>query len=77
MQSADEDKILRIWTPIILRTVLIAAGIVLIVGLVLMAATPGEYVDHFRKVQENERIKDYGYLRWTCSSARRTAIRAR
>ncbi len=62
MQSADEDKILRIWTPIILRTVLIAAGIVLIVGLVLMAATPGEYVDHFRKVQENERIKDYGFF---------------
>jgi len=60
MQSADEDKILRVWTPIILRTVLIAAGIVLIVGLVLMAATPGEYVDHFRRVQENERIKDYG-----------------
>lgn len=62
MQSADEDKILRVWTPIILRTVLIAACIVLIVGLVWMTATPGEYVDHFRKVQENERIKDYGTL---------------
>jgi uncharacterized membrane protein len=60
MQSADEDKILRVWTPVILRTVLIAAGIVLIVGLGWMTATPGEYVDHFRRVQENERIKDYG-----------------
>jgi uncharacterized membrane protein len=62
MQSADEDKILRVWTPIILRTVLIAAGIVLVVGLVAMTATPGEYVDHFRRVQENERIKDYGSI---------------
>ena len=62
MQSADEDKILRVWTPIILRTVLIAAGIVLVVGLVAMTATPGEYVVHFRRVQENERIKDYGSI---------------
>ncbi len=60
MKSADEDRILRVWTPIILRTVLIAAGIVLIVGLVMMAATPGEYIEHFRAVQDNARMKDYG-----------------
>jgi uncharacterized membrane protein len=60
MSAADEDKILRVWTPFILRTVLIAAGIVLILGLALILNTPGEYVDHFRRVQENERVKDYG-----------------
>ena len=60
MKSADEDKILRVWTPIILRTVLIAASIVLILGLFLMADRPDAYVDHFRRVQENARIKDYG-----------------
>ena len=60
MKSADEDKILRVWTPVILRTVLIAAGIVLIVGLFVMTETPDVYVDHFRRVQENARIKDYG-----------------
>jgi uncharacterized membrane protein len=60
MKSADEDRILRVWTPLILRTVLIAATIVLIIGLVLITTTPGEYVDHFRAVQDNARIKDYG-----------------
>ncbi|MGO9057928.1 MAG: DUF1634 domain-containing protein [Candidatus Binataceae bacterium] len=60
MKSADEDKILRVWTPVILRTVLIAAGIVLIAGLFLMTEKPDVYVDHFRRVQENARIKDYG-----------------
>jgi uncharacterized membrane protein len=62
MKAADEDRILRVWTPVILRTVLIAAVIVLIIGLVLMTTTPGEYVDHFRAVQDNERRKDYGTL---------------
>lgn len=60
MQAADEDRILRIWTPVLLRTVLIAAGVVLIVGLFLMTSSPGVYVDHFRRVQENARVKDYG-----------------
>jgi uncharacterized membrane protein len=58
--ASDEDKILRIWTPIILRTVLVAAGIVVILGLGLMINTPGQYVNHFRLVQENSRKKDYG-----------------
>jgi len=62
MKAADEDRILRVWTPVILRTVLIAAVIVLIIGLVLMTTTPGEYVDHFRAVQDNARRKDYGTL---------------
>jgi len=60
MRAQDEDRILRVWTPIILRTVLAAAGVVLIVGLAAIAATPGQYVKHFRAVQDNERIKDYG-----------------
>jgi uncharacterized membrane protein len=62
MNAADEDRILRVWTPVILRTVLLAAGIVLIIGLVMMAATPGEYLEHFRAVQDNARRKDYGTL---------------
>jgi len=60
MRAQDEDRILRVWTPVILRTVLAAAGIVLIVGLLAMTTTPGEYVDHFRAVQDNDRVKDYG-----------------
>ncbi len=60
MHAQDEDCILRVWTPVILRTVLAAAGIVLIIGLVAITTMPGEYVEHFRAVQDNERIKDYG-----------------
>jgi uncharacterized membrane protein len=60
MKAADEDRILRVWTPIILRAVLIAAALVLIIGLVAITTTPGEYVKHFRLVQHNARVKDYG-----------------
>jgi len=62
MQAQDEDRILRVWTPVILRTVLIAAGIVLVIGLFAMTTTPGEYVEHFRAVQAGMRVKDYGTL---------------
>jgi uncharacterized membrane protein len=60
VKSQEEDRILRVWTPMILRTVLIAATVVLIVGLFAIASQPGQYVDRFRAVQANDRIKDYG-----------------
>lgn len=60
MRAQDEDRILRVWTPVILRVVLVASGIVLIAGLIAIARTPGEYVKHFRAVQQNARVKDYG-----------------
>jgi uncharacterized membrane protein len=60
MNAQDEDRILRVWTPVILRTVLATAGVVLIIGLVAIATTPGEYLKHFRAVQNNARVKDYG-----------------
>ena len=62
MHAQDEDRILRVWTPIILRTVLAAAAIVLIVGLFAIVNSPGKYVEHFRAVQANQRVKDYGSL---------------
>jgi uncharacterized membrane protein len=49
---ADEDRIMRVWTPIILRTILIAATVALIGGMLAMAAQPpGYYVRRFRAVQ--------------------------
>jgi uncharacterized membrane protein len=49
---ADEDRILRVWTPIILRTILIAAMVTLIGGVLAMAAQPpGYYVRRFRAIQ--------------------------
>jgi uncharacterized membrane protein len=51
--SADEERILRVWTPVILRTILITAVVVLIGGLFSMVwQSPGYYVEHFRRLQD-------------------------
>jgi uncharacterized membrane protein len=48
----EEDRIMRVWTPILLRTILIASAIVLVFGLFLMATkTPTFYVERFRSIQ--------------------------
>ena len=48
----EEDRILRLWTPVLLRTILIAATAVLAIGLFLMATyAPGYYVQRYRAVQ--------------------------
>jgi uncharacterized membrane protein len=50
--SNEEDRILRLWTPVLLRTILIAATVVLASGLFLMATrAPGYYVQRYRAVQ--------------------------
>jgi uncharacterized membrane protein len=59
MKAQDEDRILCVWTPVILRTVLAAAGIVLIAGLIAISLTRGQYFMHFRAVQHNAGVKDY------------------
>jgi uncharacterized membrane protein len=57
MPKADEDRILRVWTPLLLRTILIAAMLVLAVGLVLAyTITPEYYVDRYRAVQQGNLI---------------------
>ena len=49
---SEEDRILRVWTPILLRTILIASAAVLVFGLYLMATkTPTFYVQRFRSIQ--------------------------
>ena len=48
----EEDRILREWTPILLRTILIAATVVLFAGLFMMATyAPGYYVQRYRAVE--------------------------
>jgi len=55
--KAEEDRILRFWTPILLRTILIVAMILLIIGLILTATTtPGYLVDRYREVQQGHLI---------------------
>jgi uncharacterized membrane protein len=66
MSKADEDRILRVWTPILLRTILIAAVIVLAGGLVLTYTySPDYYVERYNAVQQGHLIgkeKFAGYL---------------
>jgi uncharacterized membrane protein len=50
--NADEDRILRLWTPVLLRSIVIVAMTVLITGLILTAtATPSYFGDRYRQVQ--------------------------
>jgi len=50
--SADEDRILRLWTPILLRTIVIASMTTLSVGLVLsLVIAPKYFEDRFHQVQ--------------------------
>src|SRR6266481_5377325 len=50
--SAEEDRILRLWTPILLRSIVIVAMTTLIAGLILAAVrTPGYFADRYRQVQ--------------------------
>ncbi|HVB82214.1 MAG TPA: DUF1634 domain-containing protein [Candidatus Binataceae bacterium] len=50
--TADEERILRVWTPIILRTILMGAIVILLVGLLsIERQSPGYYVTHFHRLQ--------------------------
>jgi uncharacterized membrane protein len=51
--TADEERILRVWTPIILRTILVSAIALLVTGLISMAwHNPGYYVARFHQLQK-------------------------
>jgi uncharacterized membrane protein len=50
--TSREDRILRAWTPLILRTLLIISAAVLVLGLILMGTSaPGYYVQRFHAAQ--------------------------
>jgi uncharacterized membrane protein len=51
--TADEERILRVWTPIILRTILVAAIAILLIGLLSTAwQHPGYYIERFHRLQK-------------------------
>jgi uncharacterized membrane protein len=53
MPKQEEDRILREWTPILLRSILIAAMVFLVSGLVLdYTFAPGYYVNRYHEVQK-------------------------
>jgi uncharacterized membrane protein len=49
--AENENRILRFWTPILLRTILVVAAVILIFGLVLMTTRPDFYVERFHAAQ--------------------------
>ena len=57
MPKQEEDRILRVWTPFLLRTILIAAMITLVAGLILTyTIAPDYYVDRYHAVQQGHLI---------------------
>ncbi|MGA7872689.1 MAG: DUF1634 domain-containing protein [Candidatus Binatus sp.] len=55
MPKQEEDRILRVWTPILLRTILIAAMITLVTGLFLTyTSAPDYYVERYQAAQHGQ-----------------------
>jgi|SRR5271163_1578070 len=53
MPQQEEDRILREWTPILLRSILIAAMTILVIGLVLdYTYAPDYFVQRYHAVQQ-------------------------
>jgi hypothetical protein len=53
----EEDRLLRTWTPRILRTILIAASLILVAGIAASAGrSPHYYVGRFRAVQSGDAV---------------------
>jgi uncharacterized membrane protein len=50
--TADEDRILRRWTPLILRAILIVSTVIMVAGIALsMAFAPDYYVGRFDAIR--------------------------
>jgi len=57
MPKQEEDRILREWTPILLRSILIAAMILLVAGLILdYTFAPDYFVERYHAVQQGRLI---------------------
>jgi uncharacterized membrane protein len=63
--SNKEDQILREWTPLILRTLLLMSAAILLIGLVIMASSdPGYYVQRFHVAQHGRRRIREEWSQW-------------
>ncbi len=69
--TSKVDQILREWTPLILRTLLLISTTVLIIGLIMMASSaPGYYVRRFHAAQHGR-----SYIRQDWSQLGEAALR--
>jgi len=68
--TTDEERILRVWTPIILRTILVGAVVILLFGLLsIMWQDPGYYVMRFHSLQSHVRYQNRKNLAALASTA--------
>jgi uncharacterized membrane protein len=68
---SKEDQILREWTPLILRTLLLISSMMLVLGLIIMASSaPGYYVRRFHAAQHGR-----SHIRQEWSQLGQTALR--
>jgi uncharacterized membrane protein len=68
--TSDEERILRVWTPIILRTILVGAIVLLLLGLLSMAwQIPGYYAARFHRLQGHVRYQNRESLALLASTA--------
>jgi uncharacterized membrane protein len=52
-QKAEEEKILREWTPLLLRSILISATVILLAGLIYTGLKePAYYVNRYHEVRD-------------------------
>lgn len=57
--ASDEERILRVWTPVILRSILSVAIALLLVGLLMMAwKNPASYTARFHRLQGHARAEN-------------------
>ena len=57
--ASDEERILRVWTPVILRSILSIAIALILVGLLMMAwKNPASYTAHFHRLQSHARAEN-------------------
>jgi uncharacterized membrane protein len=55
LATGEEDRILRTWTPLMLRTILILSSIVMVAGIAQsIAFAPGFYVRRFHAIQHGQ-----------------------
>jgi uncharacterized membrane protein len=54
-ETGEEDRILRTWTPLILRSILLLSSIVIAVGIAQsLTYAPGFYVRRFHAIQHGQ-----------------------
>lgn len=68
--SRDEDRVLRAWTPLILRSALFSAGVLLMIGLIeSIAASPGHYSARFHQLQRGINLRSPEHFRLLLADA--------